>query len=357
MSPPNKNSTLGRGLSDLFNGIPATIASAATISSTGFVRLSPDLIGLAPSHKTRAQEVTDEFVESVRTHGILQPILVRRLTEGYEVVVGGRRLVAARLVGLKDIPAVIVQATDEQANELSKIENTCREHLAPASSVVVPAFSAETIVEPKYWTPARVSLFCGAAILLLIFGAGVGREFGRKADSQGSTELTQVPTSRVVEPVAVPVAEKEAPRPVLDVSELKALEEKGLALLLESNGMAQVKFAAPLFSSRAILAPEGTELLTKLGAILSAHGESWTVVVTGHTDATPMRGSGLYRDNKELGLARAIEVVRYLMREAKVPVTMLSAATAGADNPPYPGDDAEARRKNRTVTLQIQLRE
>jgi chemotaxis protein MotB len=122
---------------------------------------------------------------------------------------------------------------------------------------------------------------------------------------------------------------------------------------MENSGMAQIAFDVPLFSSRAALADEGSALLKKLGAIFIKRSEEWDVVVTGHTDAIPLRGSGLYRDNKELGLARATEVVRYLMREAQVPAAMLHAATAGEDNPPFPGDDADSRRKNRTVTLQV----
>jgi outer membrane protein OmpA-like peptidoglycan-associated protein len=51
-----------------------------------------------------------------------------------------------------------------------------------------------------------------------------------------------------------------------------------------------------------------------------------------------------------------VEGVRYLMREAGVPAAMLQAATAGEEDPPYTGDDAESLRKNRTVTLKIRLR-
>jgi chemotaxis protein MotB len=97
-------------------------------------------------------------------------------------------------------------------------------------------------------------------------------------------------------------------------------------------------------------------LLNKVGDILVKHAGEWDVVVLGHTDAVPIRGNGLYKDNKELGLARAVEGVRYLMREAGVPAAMLQAATAGEEDPPYTGDDAESLRKNRTVTLKIRLR-
>ncbi len=358
--PPSHNGSLGRGLGELMGGIPASIGSAATISSTGFVRLSPDLIGLSREGEVRAQEAAPELVESIRVHGVLQPILVRRRTQGYEVVVGARRLVAARLAGLKEIPAVIVHATDDEALELSRVENTCRETVIAPLPPSEPVKPVEVVVETWNWTPVRIGMAVTAAILLLGLGAGAGVGLGWVGSHEAQVPP---PVPPAVEPVAAPVpvsvvAETRVPPPipVLDVSELKALESEGLTLVMESNATVRVVFNAPLFSSRVTLAEEGAGLLTKLGVILAKHSAEWEVVVTGHTDAVPLRGNGLYRDNQELGLARAQEVVRYLMRESQVPATRLYAATAGEDNPPYPGDDAEARRKNRTVTLQVRQR-
>jgi flagellar motor protein MotB len=147
------------------------------------------------------------------------------------------------------------------------------------------------------------------------------------------------------------------PVPELDGAEFSALASEGLSLTMGSNGEACVVFDAPLFSSRAVLAGEAAGILKKVGEILVRHAGEWDVVVMGHTDAVPLRGNGLYRDNKELGLARAVEGVRYLIREAGVPAAMLYAATAGEEDPPYPGDDAKSRIKNRTVTLKIRLRQ
>ena len=358
--PPSKNGSLGRGLGELIDGIPATIGSAAAMSSTGFIRLSPDLIGFAPEREARVQAVSPELVESVRVHGILQPLLVRRRAQGYEVVVGARRLVAARLAGLKEIPAVIIHATDEEALELSTVENTCRETVSPVIPVSDSEAPAENVREARCWTPARVLRVCGMASLLLALGAGVGLWFGQVGHDESQVAQVQVPPAPAPEPIVKPVPVVEAPRtvqklPELDVSDFKVLESEGLTLAMESNGMARVTFDAPLFSSRTALAAQGSVLLSKIGAVLSRHSVEWEVVVTGHTDAVPLRGSGLYRDNKELGLARALEVVRYLMREANVPAAMLQAATAGEENPPFPGEDVDSCRKNRTVTLQIRL--
>lgn len=353
--PPLKNGSLGRGLGDLISGIPATIGSAATLSSTGFVRLSPDLIGFTPEQEARALEVAGEFVESVRKHGILQPILVRRRTQGYEVVVGARRLVAARMAGLKEIPAVVIQATEDEGHELSKIENTFREPVNPASIVVEPVATVMKVIESTRWNPVRVMMWCGAGLLLLMLGAGAGLGFGRMANDAVTVEPAKSAVPVSAEPVIVPVPEIVKPRPELDLSEFKMLENDGMTVTMASNAEAQVIFDVPLFSSRATLVEEGAALLEKLGAVLVKHDGKWDVLVIGHTDAVPLRGNALYKDNKELGLARATEVMRYLMREAGVPSAMLRAATAGENQPPFSGDDAEARRKNRTVTLQVKL--
>jgi len=354
--PPSKNGSLGRGLGELIGGIPATIGSAATMSSTGFVRLSPDLIVFAPEREARAQAVSRELVESVRVHGILQPLLVRRRTQGYEVVIGARRLVAARLAGLKEIPAVIIQATDEEALELSMVENTCRETVSPVIPVSDSERTPEAAGEKSFWTPVRAFIIFGVASLLLALGAGVGLWLGPAGSllKNSSIDLERRPARPLALQNTGEALDLQK-RPEINVSDFKALESEGLTLAMESNGMARVTFDAPLFSSRTTLAGQGDLLLKKVGVVLLKHSGEWEVVVTGHTDAVPLRGSGLYRDNKELGLARALEVVRYLMREAKVPAAMLQAATAGEENPPFPGEDVDSCRKNRTVTVQIRL--
>lgn len=73
-----------------------------------------------------------ELVESVRQHGVLQPLLVRpRSDEKYELVAGERRYRAAKEVQLAEVPVVIRELNDEEAMQLSLIENLCREDLNP----------------------------------------------------------------------------------------------------------------------------------------------------------------------------------------------------------------------------------
>jgi len=76
-------------------------------------------------------EALSELVESVRAHGILQPLLVRAVGDGFELIAGERRLRAAAEAGLAEVPVKIMEVDDRGAMELALIENLQREDLDP----------------------------------------------------------------------------------------------------------------------------------------------------------------------------------------------------------------------------------
>ena len=124
----NKNTGLGKGLSALlgddFSMNPSQAPSTLPISQVESCAGQP--------RKHFDQEKLEELAESIRQHGIIQPLTVRKLSSGYyQIIAGERRWRAARLAGLTEVPAVIIEADDRKAMELAMIENLQREDLSP----------------------------------------------------------------------------------------------------------------------------------------------------------------------------------------------------------------------------------
>lgn len=94
----------------------------------------------------------DELADSLREHGPLQPIVVRRLASGYELIAGHRRLQAAKVLGWTDIAAVVREETADQAYNLTLVENLQREDLTPKEE----ASALESLVRERGWTTRQV---------------------------------------------------------------------------------------------------------------------------------------------------------------------------------------------------------
>ena len=119
---------LGRGL-DALLGDPALQAQTGGSVTLPIAQVEP---GLNQPRKHFDQEALEELAASIRQHGLLQPITVRRLASGYyQIIAGERRWRAARLAGLTEIPAIILEADDRKVMELGLIENLQREDLNP----------------------------------------------------------------------------------------------------------------------------------------------------------------------------------------------------------------------------------
>lgn len=110
---------------------PAAGAPAAPPPEGGVRRLPVAQIKPNPFQPRTVFEETalQELADSIRQHGVLQPIVVRRGLSGYEVLAGERRLRAAKAAGLTDIPALLREATDEEMQTLALVENVQREDL------------------------------------------------------------------------------------------------------------------------------------------------------------------------------------------------------------------------------------
>lgn len=124
---------LGRGLSALIKDTPAVATPAPASASVSGAPLMIEIIKIRPSpfqpRRTFVRAAMDELVASVREHGVLEPLLVRKAEDGYELIAGERRWRASQEAGLKQVPVVIRDATDLEALEIGLIENLQRADL------------------------------------------------------------------------------------------------------------------------------------------------------------------------------------------------------------------------------------
>ncbi|MEW6685645.1 MAG: ParB/RepB/Spo0J family partition protein [Candidatus Edwardsbacteria bacterium] len=124
----NPKRGLGKGLQAL---IPQKIAAEEKREGILSLKLSRILPNRFQPRVKIKPESLKELTHSIKEKGILEPLLVRQTDSGYELIAGERRLEAAKLAGLKEVPTLVLKASEEEALELSLIENLQRENLNP----------------------------------------------------------------------------------------------------------------------------------------------------------------------------------------------------------------------------------
>jgi len=123
--PDRHHTGLGRGIAALIPQRPANIAAPTEIP---LARIRPN--PYQPRRST-ADKAIEDLAASIREHGVLQPILVTEVLDGYQLVAGERRYRAAELAGLERIPAVVRNLADRSQLELALVENIQRADLNP----------------------------------------------------------------------------------------------------------------------------------------------------------------------------------------------------------------------------------
>ena len=127
--PSPKKKALGRGLGSLIQEAQTeTGATAAAENTVSIEQINPN-----PNQpRTHFNETQlQELSESIRLNGILQPLLVRKDKDGYEIIAGERRYQAAKIAGLTELPVIVKDVDDQQVLELALIENLQRSDLNP----------------------------------------------------------------------------------------------------------------------------------------------------------------------------------------------------------------------------------
>ena len=155
-----KKRALGRGLEDLFNSenldfdsVEQKIYESATNEEIVELNLSELRPNPYQPRKVFDEEALNELADSIREHGVFQPIIVKKSIKGYDIIAGERRFRASKLAGLEKIPAIIRDFTDEQMMEIALLENLQRENL----NVIEEAIAYKSMIEHLNLTQDELS--------------------------------------------------------------------------------------------------------------------------------------------------------------------------------------------------------
>lgn len=127
----SKRAGLGKGLEALFGSVEEQMVEASTAESKQEVGVGELVPNPYQPRKVFEPEKMRELVDSIKQHGVIQPLIVRRNGKVYEIVAGERRWRAAKTVGLKEVPVVIRDYGEEEMMEVAMIENIQRHDLNP----------------------------------------------------------------------------------------------------------------------------------------------------------------------------------------------------------------------------------
>ena len=155
-----KQKGLGRGLDSIFGSnveqfLDDIQSSAKEVPGRREVEIAIEEIRPNPyqPRKEFDQTALNELADSIRTHGIFTPLLVRKSVSGYDLITGERRLRAAKIAGLKVVPAISVNFTEEQMMEIAILENVQREDL----NAIEEATAYDSLVKKLGYTQEKLA--------------------------------------------------------------------------------------------------------------------------------------------------------------------------------------------------------
>ncbi len=156
----NKRKALGKGLEQLFSNevIDFDNFEKKIVNETkegDIVEIPLDEIRSNPyqPRKEFDEKSLQEFADSIKEHGVIQPIIVKKSIKGYELIAGERRTRASKIAGKKTIPAIVRELTDQEMMEIALIENIQREDLNP----IEEATAFQRIIDTTNMTQEEVA--------------------------------------------------------------------------------------------------------------------------------------------------------------------------------------------------------
>ena len=180
-----KPSGLGRGLGALLGDDVLKAETAGAL----YLPISDVESNSSQPRKNFDEAALAQLADSIREHGIIQPLTVRKLTSGYyQIIAGERRWRAARMAGLKEVPVTVIEADDRKAAELAMIENLQREDLDP----IEEAMGYQTLTKQYHLTQEEAAQRVGKsrsavtnALRLLDLEPSIQKKLQEKALSAG----------------------------------------------------------------------------------------------------------------------------------------------------------------------------
>jgi len=157
-----KMTGLGKGLDALFGGMPAEIIEEEQLQENDVLK-NLKITEVEPNReqprKNFEQEALEELAESIKTYGLIQPIVVTKKDGYYGIVAGERRWRASKIAGLTEIPAIIREDDDKKNKEIALIENMQREDL----NAYEKAIGIRTLMDEYSLTQEQVAKTLGKA--------------------------------------------------------------------------------------------------------------------------------------------------------------------------------------------------
>lgn len=148
-----RRKALGRGLEELFNNevLDYSAVEKKIVNETPkeeIVNIKLDELRSNPyqPRKVFDEEALQELSDSIKEHGVFQPIIVKKSIKGYEIIAGERRVKASRMAGLTEIPAIIRDFNDQEMMEIALLENLQRENLNAIEEATAYKKLQETLV-------------------------------------------------------------------------------------------------------------------------------------------------------------------------------------------------------------------
>lgn len=368
--PKEKSGNLGRGLSHLMK----EAKESQVVMTTQTERLLHVPVGQIQlgHHIPGVRKPSPELIESIRAFGVLHPILVRKMDEGYQLIAGSKRFAAAKEVGLESIPVRVFRLEDSVLGQVYQASNLGVIGRSPAPETPPPATSSAADEAPTRKPvprgtglsslledelnrgtdrPNYVKILAIAAVALIVLWVGV-LVFPKIFSGRGDGDTTaSKPAATPTRPSGGTAPRAATPTPVrsgVSVRWEQALAGVDGINVGEIRQTPHIVFDDAVFSSGANIAAAQKQRLLSIARKVMAIDSNAQLIVIGHTD-----DSGGEDANLRMGQRRADTVRDMLKQELGIGDRNIYPHSAGEANPPFPNDTAANKARNRTVTLEI----